>query len=254
MNGFADTRNARIVESLDAYARSIGVSFRDPGLLLEALTHRSYVNERAAVAGPDNQRLEYLGDAVLDLLVGEWLYHRFPHLKEGDLTNARAHIVRTEALAMLARDIALGEHLLLGRGELGTGGSEREANLCAAFEALVGAVYLDGGLEQACAWVKSLLRPHAQDIDAAINSKDAKSRLQEAVQAALHETPYYRVVDETGPDHAKVFTSEVVVGDQVWGKGRGTTKQAAEQVAASAALIAHANVLGASLSAGGDLA
>jgi len=249
----ADVRNARIIEHLEEFEQSIGLRFENKSLLLEALTHRSYVNEHSDPDAPDNQRLEFLGDAVLDLIVGEWLFRRYPGLKEGELTNARAHIVRTDALAALAREISLGDNLLLGRGELRSGGSEREANLCAALEALVGAAYLDLGLEDTRAWLRRILQPHAREVDEAISSRDAKSRLQELVQAVLHETPSYRIVREEGPDHAKVFTSQVVIGDKVWGEGNGSTKQAAEQAAASHALRAHGETLGDALFGEADL-
>jgi len=216
-----------------------GLRFHDRGLLAEALTHRSYVNEHPECDLADNQRLEFLGDAVLDLIVGEWLYRRFPNMKEGDLTNLRAHVVCTETLAKFAGEIALGSYLRLGKGEAATGGSERPANLCAAFEALVGACYLDRGLDATGSWVKSFLEKHIGEIRRDSFVRDAKSRLQELVQATLRTTPAYRIVGESGPEHAKIFVAEVHVDDQQWGRGEGTTKQAAEQAAAEAALDAH---------------
>ncbi len=221
------------------YQARLGLEFLNSGLLHEALTHRSYINEHPDHPMPDNQRLEFLGDAVIDLIVGEWLFRRYPEAHEGELTSARAMIVRTETLAAFAREIALGSHLRLGRGELATGGNERVANLCAGFEALVGALYLDRGLEAARRWVHRFLKAHAGAIDARARWRDPKSRLQELVQAVRRVTPAYRVVGEEGPEHAKVFTAQVVVAGEVWGQGEGTTKQAAEQAAADAALAEH---------------
>ena len=224
---------------LSAYAERIGLAFANPRILCQALTHRSLVNEAGHVGQPDNQRLEFLGDAIVDLLVGEWLYKRYPDANEGELTSLRADIVRTQGLASFAREIELGSVLRLGRGEDAGGGRRRNANLCAAFEALVGAIYLDQGLETVRAWVHGFLERRAREIDGYRASKDAKSLLQEYVQDALRVTPVYEIVDETGPDHAKTFRAHVVVGEEVWGVGEGHNKQEAEQAAAEAALAAH---------------
>jgi len=205
-------------------------------LLEKALTHRSYVNEYPGLDLPDNQRLEFLGDAILDFLVGEWLYHRYPDAREGELTSLRAHIVRTGGLADFAREIDLGLYLRLGKGEATSGGHERPANLCAAFEALVGAIYLDQGMDAIRSWVYRFLEGHAREIDQRRKIKDAKSLLQEYTQGELHVTPTYRIVRESGPDHAKLFTAQVVIGDRVWGEGTGNNKQDAEQAAAQNAL------------------
>ncbi len=232
---------SRPEQSLIAYGEAIGLHFVDLELLLEALTHRSYVNEHPDQPSPDNQRLEFLGDAVIDLIVGEWLYRRYPHVHEGELTTVRAHIVRTESLASFGSEIGLGQHLLLGKGELGSGGNRRQANLCAGFEALVGAAYLDGGLDLVRPWVHRFLEAHAVEIDARARAQDPKTWLQECVQGSRRVTPAYRVIREAGPDHAKVFTAQVLVGDEVWGQGEGSTKQAAEQAAAQSALASGQN-------------
>ncbi|MBC7237911.1 MAG: ribonuclease III [Chloroflexi bacterium] len=216
----------------------IGLSFSNPDLLAQALTHGSYINEYPEANLADNQRLEFLGDAILDFVVGEWLFHRYPDADEGELTSLRARIVRTHSLANLAREFSLGNYLRLGRGEAASGGRRRAANLCAAFEALVGAIYLDQGIEVARRWVEDILERHAGEFDAQRRAKDAKSRLQEFTQAYLHVTPSYRLVRTVGPDHAKVFTSQTVIDGRVWGEGTGTTKQSAEQAAAAAALEA----------------
>lgn len=216
-----------------------GVSVRNLALLREALTHPSYPNENPQSDLPDNQRLEFLGDALLDLVVAEWLYARYPDATEGELTGLRAQIVRTEGLQAFAREVDLGRHLLMGRGEATSGGRERPANLCAAFEALAGALYLDQGLGAVRAWVHAFLERHASEIDGLRANKDAKSLLQEYTQSTVRITPSYRIVREEGPDHAKTFTAQALVGDAVWGEGTGSSKQAAEQAAAEAALRAH---------------
>jgi ribonuclease-3 len=219
-----------------ALQEHLGVSWGDQKLLDRALTHSSYVNESAADPADDNQRLEFLGDAILDFVVGEWLFLRYPDAREGELTSLRADIVRTTGLAGFAREIGLGAYLRLGRGEQASGGARRGGNLCAAFEALVGALYLDQGIAKAREWICSFLESHAQRIDQQRSDKDAKSHFQEFTQARLHITPNYRIVNQVGPDHAKIFTSQVFVGDDLWGQGTGNSKQAAELAAAQAAL------------------
>lgn len=223
-------------DELREFQSNIGLTFGDIGRLDQALTHSSYVNEFPDHDAADNQRLEFLGDAILDFLVGEWLYERYPDAREGELTSLRAHVVRTEGLALFAQEIALGRHLRLGRGEASGGGGERPANLCAAFEALTGALYLDQGLEAARRWVREILERHSDEIEAHRSRKDAKSRLQEYTQASLRVTPSYRIIAEKGPDHAKAFTAQVLVDGNVWGQGSGNNKQAAEQMAAHQAL------------------
>lgn len=218
---------------------SVSQAFHDPVLLTQALTHPSFVNEYANLGLQDNQRMEFLGDAILDFLVGEWLFHRYPDAQEGELTGIRAHLVRTEGLAAFAREINLGAYLRLGKGEAASGGHNRMANLCAAFEALVGAMYLDQGLERTREWVTRFLHERAEEIDAQRARKDAKSLLQEYTQASLRVTPVYSIVREEGPDHAKVFTAQVSVAQRVWGEGTGNSKQAAEQAAADQALGHH---------------
>ena len=219
----------------DLQAR-IGITFDKTALLEESLTHSSFVNEYPELKLPDSQRLEFLGDAILDFVVGEWLYLRYPDAREGELTRLRTHVVRTESLAAFAGEIDLGSCLRLGRGEAHSGGESRPANLCATFEALVGAIYLDQGMKVTRRWIHGILEDHQREIDS--QSKDAKSLLQEHAQAHLHTTPSYRVVREEGPDHAKVFTAQAVITDRIQGEGRGASKQAAEQAAAEAALRA----------------
>ena len=224
---------------LDVLQARLDIRFDDSGLLELALTHSSFVNEYPEVGLSDNQRLEFLGDAILDFVVGEWLFRRYPDAQEGELTTLRAHIVRTDSLAALAQAIDLGSFLRLGKGEASSGGRARQANLCAAFEALAGAAYLDQGMAVTKHWIESLLGDRASEIDDQRTAKDAKSRLQEQTQAQLHITPSYCITAEEGPDHAKVFTAQAIVTGQVWGEGQGNSKQAAEQAAAQAALASH---------------
>jgi ribonuclease-3 len=213
-----------------------GVDFNDPSLLIRALTHRSYLNEHSD-ALEDNERLEFLGDAVLDFLVAEWLYHRYPEMAEGDLTRMRSALVHTEQLADFARQIDLGEVMRLGRGEVQGGGRDRDGLLCDTFEALVGAYFIDSGVDAVRKFIDPLLETTSEDILVNRKIEDAKSVLQEWAQAQGYETPYYQVIAESGPDHLKVFEVEVLIGMEVIGKGKGRSKQAASKSAASAALI-----------------
>ena len=211
-------------------------AFRDPSLLERALTHRSYLNEYPGLALEDNERLEFLGDAVLDFVTGAWLYNRFPELPEGRLTSLRAALVKTDALAELALRIGLNEHLRLGKGESDSGGRGRTSLLADAFEAVLGALYLDQGLDAVKDYVEGLLPEEVDRILAEQGDRDAKSILQEWSQAEYGITPRYRTVSEAGPDHAKSFTVEARIGDKVVGRGEGLSKQAAAQAAASDAL------------------
>jgi len=211
-------------------------TFRDPSLLERALTHRSYLNEHLELALDDNERLEFLGDAVLDFVAGASLYNRFPEMREGRLTSLRAALVKTDALAALALRIGLDEHLRLGKGEAESGGRGRISLLADAFEAVLGALYLDQGLGAVREFLESLLPEEVERILAEESDRDAKSMLQEWSQAEYGITPRYRTVSEEGPDHAKSFTVEVRVGDRVVGRGEGLSKQAAAQAAASDAL------------------
>jgi ribonuclease III len=214
----------------------LGLEFRDKSLLQRALTHRSYLNEHPEFPLEDNERLEFLGDAVLDFVTGEFLYHRFPELREGLLTSLRSALVRRDTLARFARELSLGEHLLMGHGEIESGGRNRPGTLCAAFEALVGALYLDQGLASVDQLLAPLITPEVLRTLEEHSHKDAKSQLQELAQARTHQTPRYRTVAETGPDHAKEFTVQVMISGEVYGEGYGSNKQQAAQAAAQQAL------------------
>ena len=215
--------------------RNLGHVFRDLDLLRRALTHPSYLNEHPEEQSGHNQRLEFLGDAVLDFVAGNWVYHHYPEFDEGLMTRLRAALVRTETLAQFARQVGIGGMLRLGRGEEESGGRDRDANLCDAFEAIVGALFLDGELGAVTAFVEPLIGRVAGVVLSAEADWDAKSRLQEWSQAEKGITPRYRIVAEEGPDHAKTFSVEVLLGRAVTGRGTGRSKQAAEQAAAQTA-------------------
>jgi ribonuclease III len=217
-------------------SRTLGYSFRDAALLQAALIHTSYVNERPGRGLESNERLEFLGDAVLGIVVAHRLYELRPESAEGDLTVLRAWLVRQSTLARWARQLALGPHLLLGRGESRGGGRDRPALLSRGFEALIGSIYLDGGLDAA----RMVLLPFIdQEIQVGFSPQrvvDAKSRLQQVTQARFETTPQYSMVEHTGPGHAPVFVVEVKAGPEVQARGSGHSKRAAQQAAAHAAL------------------
>jgi ribonuclease III len=216
--------------------KNLGVRFEDYSLLSRALTHRSFLNENPGQSLEDNERLEFLGDAVLDFVVGAYLYHRFPEMDEGDLTSLRAALVRAKTLAAFAKKLELGRFLRLGYGEAENGGRERTPILCATFEAVIGAVYLDQGLDAVKPIIESLSAPALKEIMAESLHKDAKSEFQVWAQAQFNVTPKYVVINSSGPDHAKVFTTQVLIGDKPWGKGSGRSKQLAAQAAAAEAM------------------
>ena len=204
-----------------------------------ALTHRSWLNESDGFAKKydDNERLELLGDAVLDLVAAEFLYRSFPKMREGELTALRAEVVKGETLARFAIDLGLPPHLLLSRGEDRTGARMRRPILASAYEAVIGALYLDRGLEAARDLALEFIAPAIERIDRERRSViDAKSRLQEEAQGRWNVTPRYRVVDSHGPDHAKTFVMAVFLGQDEWGRGEGRTKKDAEEYAAQDAL------------------
>ncbi len=217
-----------------ALEEALGVHFQNPALLSLALTHRSFIYETAGEGQQSNERLEFLGDSILALISADFLYRTFPHLSEGELTDVRAILVRTETLADFAREIQLGKHMRMCKGERHGGGGKRV--LASAFEALLGAIYLDQGIEAVRQFLLHRLEPLAHHIVEKRLFKDNKSRFQELAQAHDGITPSYRLVSQEGPSHNREFTIEVMLGDQVAGKGHGRNKQTAEQEAAHAAL------------------
>ena len=222
-------------EGLQALQRRLDVTFTDEELLRQALVHPSYANEHPDDEIGTNERLEFLGDAVLGLVVAEQLYHEFAEVEEGRLTEWRAQLVCGPTLARVAADLDLGSALLLGRGEEATGGREREGNLERVFEAVVGAILLDGGLEAARTFVERTLAAEFQALHADPADLNPKGALQQLTQ---HTTgrPLYELVEQHGPDHDRVFDVQVRIDDEVIGRGSGRTKQEAEKIAAREAL------------------
>jgi ribonuclease-3 len=211
----------------------LGYQFRDRALLENALTHSSYANEHRDAGVSSNERLEFLGDSVLGMVVADYLYREHPHRPEGELTRTRAALVCESSLVEVARTLELGRYLRLGKGEDGDGGRERPSILADATEALLAAVYLDGGITQARRVIRALILTNEEELGA---SRDYKTLLQELVQQESGRTLTYRLVRAEGPDHAKRFSVEVELNGRTVGAGTGRTKKAAEQNAAKAAI------------------
>ena len=218
---------------LTDFEEQIGYRFQNEGLLRQALMHSSYANEKHMKRFSDNERLEFLGDAVLEITTSEFLYHAYPDVPEGELTKKRASIVCEPTLALCAKDISLGERLLLGKGEELTGGRERNSILSDALEALIGAIYLDGGAEPAKAFINAYI---LKDVEHKQLFHDSKTTLQEVVQSR-HGQVEYVLTGESGPDHNKRFSVEVRLDENVIATGVGRSKKAAEQEAAYRALL-----------------
>jgi len=221
---------------LTTLQQRLGITFNNISLLEQALVHSSYINENPGVAPVSNERLEFLGDAVLGLVAAERLYQGFPQFTEGQMTRLRTALVRRQTLARMAQAIGLGDHLYLGKGEEASGGRQKPVNLAGAIEAVIGAIFLDQGLARARDFTLRLLEADLQEAVTRGDSIDYKSELQELIQAREQQTPTYHVIESTGPDHAKQFTVEVRVGDTLLGRGSGKSKKAAESEAARAAL------------------
>ena len=224
------TNNKRIEE----FEKIIGYSFKNKSLISEALTHSSYANEHRINDMSNNERLEFLGDAVLEISISEYLYNRYPDEPEGYLTKMRASIVCEPTLALCSKDIRLGEFLLLGKGEELTGGRERKSITSDAFEAVIGAIYLDGGFANAKEFIDKFILADIKDKQLFY---DSKTILQEIVQAKGDKNLVYKLVGENGPDHNKQFEVNAMLGDEIVGKGIGRTKKAAEQEAAYNAIM-----------------
>jgi ribonuclease-3 len=217
-------------------ATKVKVPIKAKKLLINALTHRSWLNENGGNITTSNERLEFLGDAVLELIATEYLFHKFPDTSEGLLTAYRAALVRTETLASVAKTLDLGKLMLLSHGEEVSGGRENESLLANAFEAVVGAIYLESGKEKAALFIRKYLFPKLDEIQKMHLEKDAKSLLQEKVQADGHQAPTYTVLGEVGPDHNKIFTVGVFINGERYAQGTGKSKQLAQQQAAKSAL------------------
>ncbi|HEX7733508.1 MAG TPA: ribonuclease III [Ktedonobacteraceae bacterium] len=218
----------------DTLEQALNLHFQDQALLQMALTHRSFIYERAGKGQQCNERLEFLGDSVLACITADFLYRTYPALDEGELSDVRAMLVKGDTLAKFASEMELEQYLRMGKGERNAGISQRI--LASAFEALLGAIYLDQGLEKARAYLLPRIQPLAHQIVERRLFKDNKSRFQELAQAHDGITPIYRLSNQEGPSHDREFTVEVLLGEQVAGTGQGRNKQTAEQAAASAAL------------------
>lgn len=221
------------------HAEHLGLHFQNLDHFIEALTHRSYLNEHRT-AGNHNERLEFLGDAVLELAATRFLFDRFPTKPEGELTAYRAALVNTHSLAETAEALGMNDMLLLSKGERKDTGRARQIILANAYEALLGAIYLDQGYDAAAAFVARTLEPKIDDVIKNRTWQDAKSRFQEVAQEKRNTTPNYKTLNEVGPDHDKQFTVGVFLGDKEIARGEGKSKQEAEQAAAQAALTIFA--------------
>jgi ribonuclease-3 len=215
--------------------KKIGIKFKNYDLLRTAFVHRSYLNEHRDSKMDHNERLEFLGDAVLELVVTEYLYSNFPN-PEGELTNWRSALVKGEMLAKIAKELKVGELLFLSHGEEKSGGREKDYLLANTFESLIGAIYLEFGYKKAKKFIEKFLLVHLEGILKTGAHIDAKSKLQEIAQEKVGVTPVYKVQHEEGPDHEKMFTTGAFIGDRIVGKGKGGSKQIAEQKAAEDAL------------------
>lgn len=213
----------------------LGIAFSDSLLFDQALTHSSYVNERGQER-KNNQRLEYLGDSVLGLLVNEYIYKRFPDYAEGQLARIKSHIVSERSLAKVALELSLGNYLLMGKGELASGGRKRISILADSLEALIGAHYLDQGLEKSRKFIIRILGPSIESIRHPGQVRDPKSVIQEKVQAEFSALPVYKVISQTGPDHKREFVCSVSINGKEIATGKGRSKKEAEKKAAGEAL------------------
>ena len=214
----------------------LGIRFKEPSLLEQALIHSSYVNENPGAAPTSNERLEFLGDAVLGMIVAQKLYQDLPNSAEGELTKLRSALVRRSALASLARDIGLSDYLYLGKGEEASGGRHKPANLAGAMEAVIAAIFLDQGWDATRDFILSLFDTELKRLARQGAGIDYKSQLQHLIQSRQQETPVYRIIEAIGPDHDRRFTAEVRVGNTVLARGYGKSKKLAEAEAACSAL------------------
>jgi ribonuclease-3 len=224
-------------DTLADFQRRINYEFRDPGLLERALTHKSFTNEHREARSPNNERMEFLGDAVLGFVIGEHIYHFFPDLQEGALSKIKAHLVSAATLAGKGREMGIGRFLRMGAGEARSGGAEKLSLIADAFEALIAAIYLDGGLNGAAEFVRRTFGPEIAGIDVGdLSFHDYKTALQETAQSLGLPLPDYRVIEEFGPDHEKAFVVELSWDGAAFSRGRGSSKREAQRKAAKEAL------------------
>ena len=216
--------------------KNLGVAFKNSSLLEIALTHGSYINEKSGISQVSNQRMEFLGDAVLGLLIAEQLYKSHPEYSEGELTRLRAALVKSETLSRVARSVELGEYIYLGKGEEKSGGRQKPINLASALEALIAAIYLDGGMAKTRECIFKLFKTEIQQVLQTGNNENYKTELQQVIQSRTKTTPEYVVVSREGPVHNQLFTVEARSNGTTLGKGSGNSKKEAEINAARAAL------------------
>ncbi len=224
------------MKNLKGLAKALGHAFGDVTLLDLALTHGSYANEAPDMAGEDNERLEFLGDAVLQLGISDMLMEHFPAYDEGELSKARAFMVSEQSLAGMARRYEIGDFILLGKGEEKAAGREKDSILGDAFESIIGAIYLDGGHEAAFSFIRRVFRSVVDEWEKKPGNRDFKSLLQEVSQDRFKEIPRYRTTGASGPDHDRTFEVEASIGDRLTATGTGKSKKEAEQDAARKAL------------------
>jgi ribonuclease-3 len=220
----------------ELFSKQIGIKFKNLNLLTEALTHRSYINENPKWQLPHNERLEFLGDAVLELIISDLLFKKFPDAAEGQMTLLRAALVNYQKLAEIARKINLKKFILMSRGETKDSSKAQEVILANAMEAVIGAIYLDQGFKISKEFIKNLIFSHIEEVLENKTYKDAKSELQEIIQDKLKITPTYKIISEEGPAHEKIFKSGVYFDNKIIAEGEGSSKQEAEIEAAKAAL------------------
>lgn len=218
------------------FEKDMGFSFKDKSLLKQAFTHRSYINENKGIGFSHNERLEFLGDAVLELVMTEFLFKEFPDKQEGELTSYRAALVNTVTISKIASDIGMNEYLLLSKGEFKDIGRARQVILANTFEAMIGAIYIDSGYDEAKNFISKNLSNKITTIIEKSLWKDPKSLLQEKAQEFMSITPNYKTLSESGPDHNKLFTVGLYLGDDVVSEGKGHSKQEAQEDAARIAL------------------
>lgn len=229
--------SSAVTESLSSLQDRLGYAFQDSGMLERALTHRSFSNEHRELRSPNNERLEFLGDTVLGFVIGDMIYRAFPNLQEGALSKIKAHLVSATTLSAKGRELGLGRYLRMGAGEARSGGSEKLSLLADSFEAVVAAIYLDGGLVAAEAFVRRVFLPDVSGIDVGdLSFHDYKTALQETAQSLGLPLPEYRVVDEYGPDHEKSFVVEVFWDGESFAYGKGASKREAQRKGAKEAL------------------
>jgi ribonuclease-3 len=229
--------SSAIEETYAEFERALAYKFRDRDLLARALTHKSYANERRETSSSHNERLEFLGDTVLGFVIGELIYRSFPNLQEGALSKIKAHLVSAATLASKGRALGIGRYLRMGAGEARSGGAEKLSLLADGFEAIIAAIYLDGGLPAAEAFLRRVFGPDVTGIDIGdLSFQDYKTALQETAQALGLPLPEYRIVDEYGPDHEKIFVIQVFWDGEAFAYGRGSSKREAQRKAAKEAL------------------